>query len=259
MPFPESAPKVVATPNDQRLVPLKCVRPVIWGDDDFPGFSGTCFLACAMGHDLALTARHVLGAPNPDNMAIPISLEFGPMGVAEPACVFWYNVGAYDHVSDLAVALLSTHVDGALDLASVGFTSLETAMIVGFSKALSRVDYDIDTCGSPCCGGSACPVTVDNSGRVLDRCRLVQYLSVGPGLHRMELQHFVGSGRGLEIAGFLYRRRRRARHVRVFSSHCLGLRPPRSARRGAIGGLDVVCPCLYPVPLRTRTARRLSR
>ena len=147
VPFPESEPKVVAAPDDQRLVPLKCVRPVIWRDDDFPGFSGTCFLARAMGHDLALTARHVLGGPNPDNMAIPVSLEFGPMGVAEPPGVFWYNLGAYDHVSDLAVALLNTHVDGALDLASVGFTSLqagETAMIVGFPKALSRVDYDIN-------------------------------------------------------------------------------------------------------------------
>lgn len=132
-----------------REAAVAAVRPVVWLDDNYPGFSGTCFLVNAFGLTFALTARHVLGGSGPtraENMAVPESLDSPQMDPIKPQAVFWYNAGDYDHLADLAVALLGERGDGALTLPQIAFGSPEVGeevFVVGFPKATSSVHYDL--------------------------------------------------------------------------------------------------------------------
>jgi hypothetical protein len=125
------------------------VRGVVWHDDDFPGFAGTCVLINALGLHCAVTARHVLNGalPAPDNFRVPADQTTGRMRLIEPKAIFWYNAGTYDHVADVAVAILDEPVEGALDALSIGFTTPspnEGAFIIGYPKATSQVLYDVN-------------------------------------------------------------------------------------------------------------------
>ena len=133
-----------------RVAPWKivteCVRPLVWDDAEYPGFSGTCFLLDAFGKTYAFTARHALGGAPPSNLAISKTLKSGPVTLLMPSVTYWYNAGDYDHLADKAVAVFDSHISGALPL-DIGFVTVEPGerlAIRGYPRSLSRVHYDID-------------------------------------------------------------------------------------------------------------------
>lgn len=123
------------------------VRPVVWFDDDYPGFGGTCFLVRAFGCTFAVTARHVLGGTPPVNLMIPHTCDSGPMDLRRPRDIYWYNAGDYDHVADIAIAVMEDFGDSPLHTVKIGFTNPrpgETVFVPGFPLRRSEVRYDID-------------------------------------------------------------------------------------------------------------------
>jgi hypothetical protein len=80
-------------------------------------------------------------------MGVPATLETGRMNIVKPEDVYWYNAGEYDHVADIAVAIFRNTISGSLNTPTIGFVEPmpgERIHIIGYPKATSRVDYDVN-------------------------------------------------------------------------------------------------------------------
>ncbi len=122
----------------------------MWVSEQWHGFSGTCFNVHLFGRSFACTARHVLGVDKVNYLDFRVANNLSDPypRLLVPKRVYWYNSGAYDHLSDIAVADFDEGPDDAFDLVhnvvAKSPVQGDVLRIFGFPKATSSIEHGID-------------------------------------------------------------------------------------------------------------------